>query len=90
MAMADDMPAYDSWEATLLDGSFEDSLDALRDVVSRLETGQLPLSDSVRCYEYGARLARRCKRLLDEAELTISTIDGENDNGHIWDGELLT
>ena len=82
--------AYDTWESVLLDGSFEASLEALRDVVSRLETGQLLLEDSVRCYELGARLARRCKRLLDEAELTISRIDEEDDNEIVLIGEIPT
>jgi exodeoxyribonuclease VII small subunit len=68
---------YDQWEAVSNEGAFEDALMALREVVSCLETGQLRLNDSVRCFELGTILARRCERLLEEAELRISRLDAE-------------
>ena len=68
---------YDDWERVLRAGAFEEALSALRDVVAHLEAGSLKLDDAVRCYEVGSLLARRCERLLDEAELRISRLDDD-------------
>ena len=68
-------PPYDYWHSTLTDGSFEDVYEALTDVVAQLEDAQLPLADSLACYELGVRLAERCERFLEEAELRISRLD---------------
>lgn len=71
--------AYDDWQRLVRDGEFEETLAALRDVVGHLEAGNLRLDDAVRCYEIGTLLARRCERLLDEAELRITRLDDEQD-----------
>lgn len=68
---------FDDWEAIAHDGAFEEALAALREVVAHLEAGSPRLDDAVRCYELGSKLARRCERLLDEAELRISRLDDE-------------
>ncbi len=81
--MGDDESAvlpFKKWEGVSNDGAFEDSLIALREVVGHLETGQLRLNDSVRCFEIGTLLARRCERLLEEAELRISRLDAGADD----------
>jgi exodeoxyribonuclease VII small subunit len=69
--------AYDDWDRIVRDGAFEETLDALRDVVAQLEAGSLRLDDAVHCYELGSGLARRCERLLDEAELRVSRIEDD-------------
>ncbi len=52
----------------------------LREVVERLEGGNLSLEDSLRVYEEGVGLARRGHELLDRAEkrveLLVSTAGG--------------
>lgn len=68
---------FEQWERSLQDGTFEDALAVLRDVVGHLELGQLRLNDAVRCYEIGTLLARRCEHLLDDAELRISRLDDD-------------
>lgn len=65
----------DRWIAALEHGSFEDVLAALEEVVGRLEEGQLALADSVNCFELGMRLADRCDRFLNEAELRVSRLE---------------
>jgi exodeoxyribonuclease VII small subunit len=70
---------FESWERISRDGSFEESLEALQEVVAILETGNHRLDDSVRCYELGTLLARHCERLLNDAELRISRLDEESD-----------
>ncbi len=63
------------WERALTEGTFEDALIALERAAKRLEAGNLPLADSVRCFEIGNQLAARCSALLDDAELRISRLD---------------
>lgn len=63
------------WEFVLAEGTFEEALAALQEIVARLEVGRLSLDDSLRCYELGMLLARRCEKMLAEAELRISRLD---------------
>ena len=53
---------------------FDRSLEELRDVVSRLEAGGLPLEESIALYERGVALHDRCARLLAAAELRVQRL----------------
>lgn len=53
---------------------FDEALEQLREVVSRLETGGLPLEDSIALYERGAALHDHCARLLDTAEARVQRL----------------
>ena len=48
--------------------SFEEALRALEDVVRRLETGDVPLEESISRYERGEQLRRHCPARLDAAQ----------------------
>jgi exodeoxyribonuclease VII small subunit len=54
--------------------SFEDALKALEDVVRKLETGEVPLDDSIALYERGERLRKHCQARLDAAQARIEKI----------------
>ncbi len=54
--------------------SFEDALRALEDVVRRLESGEVPLDDSISLYERGEALRRHCQARLDAAQARIEKI----------------
>lgn len=54
--------------------SFEDALKALEDVVRKLETGEVPLEDSIGLYERGEALRRHCQARLDAAQARIEKI----------------
>ncbi|KRA83431.1 exodeoxyribonuclease VII small subunit [Altererythrobacter sp. Root672] len=54
--------------------SFEDALRALEDVVRRLETGDVPLEESISLYERGEQLRRHCQARLDAAQVRIEKI----------------
>jgi exodeoxyribonuclease VII small subunit len=54
--------------------SFDKALEELREVVSRLEAGGLPLEESIALYERGAALHEHCGRLLDSAELRVQRL----------------
>lgn len=54
--------------------SFEEALKRLEEIVQRLERGELPLEESLTCYEEGIRLSRFCHQKLEEAERKIETL----------------
>jgi exodeoxyribonuclease VII small subunit len=64
--------------------NFDQLLDRLRQVVERLEKGDLTLEDSLAAFEEGVKLARRGAEILDGAERRVEILlKGE-------DGELRT
>ena len=54
--------------------SFEEAYSQLTELVKKMESGQLPLADSVAAYEQGIKLKAYCEQLLKEAELKIETL----------------
>jgi exodeoxyribonuclease VII small subunit len=54
--------------------SFEDAYKQLTDLVKKIESGELPLADSVRAYEAGIKLKTHCEKLLKDAELKIEKL----------------
>ena len=54
--------------------SFEDALRALETIVRQLESGDVPLEDSISLYEKGERLRQHCQKRLDAAQARIERI----------------
>jgi len=54
--------------------TFEEALKALEDVVRTLETGEVPLDDSISLYERGELLRKHCQARLDAAQARIEKI----------------
>lgn len=54
--------------------TFEEALRALEDVVRKLETGEVPLEESISLYERGEQLRRHCQARLDAAQARIEKI----------------
>ncbi|MFV0643824.1 MAG: exodeoxyribonuclease VII small subunit [Sphingomonadaceae bacterium] len=54
--------------------SFEDSLRALEEIVRKLESGDVPLDDSITLYERGEKLRQHCQARLDAAQARIEKI----------------
>ena len=54
--------------------SFEDALKELERIVSRLESGDATLDESIQLYERGDRLRARCAERLDAAQARIEAI----------------
>ena len=54
--------------------SFEDALRALEEVVRKLESGEVPLDDSISLYERGEALRKHCQARLDAAQARIERI----------------
>jgi exodeoxyribonuclease VII small subunit len=53
---------------------FEDALNKLEKIVSKLENGDIPLEESLKLFEEGIRLARFCNQKLDEAEKKVEIL----------------
>jgi exodeoxyribonuclease VII small subunit len=58
----------------MTDLKFEDCLTRLEQIVGALETGNLPLEESLKVFEEGITLARHCSRYLDDAERRIDML----------------
>jgi len=56
------------------DIKFEDALQRLEQIVDQLESGDLPLEESLKVFEEGVALARRCSKYLEEAEKRIELL----------------
>ncbi len=53
---------------------FEKAMQELEDIVGKLEKGAVSLDESVKLYERGEALKKRCETLLREAEARIEKI----------------
>lgn len=69
-------------EPATLDGrpiddlKFEEALEALEEMVGRLEAGEMSLEESVASFETGMRLVKACSARLDEAERRVEILVG--------------
>lgn len=54
--------------------SFEQAMERLEAIVSRLESGDVPLEKAIELYQEGMALSRLCGRKLEEAERRIEML----------------
>ena len=54
--------------------TFEKAIEELESIVTRLESGKVPLEESVTMYERGEALKKRCEDLLRAAEARVEKI----------------
>jgi len=57
--------------------SFEESIRLLKEIVDKIEQGQIPLQDSLDQYEKGMSLIKHCRGILQKAEKRIEKISRE-------------
>ena len=59
--------------------SFEQALERLEEIVSKIEDGQVSLEQSIEKYAEGIKLIDQCRSILDKAEKKIELLTkGEN------------
>jgi len=58
--------------------TYEEAFTELEKLIFSLEIEKLSLEESIALYERGQLLAQHCTQLLDQAELRINQISGEN------------
>ena len=68
--------------------SFEQAIETLTGIVDRIESGQVPLAESLEQYEKGMALIKHCRGILLDAEKRIEEIgDDEPDDELDEEGE---
>jgi exodeoxyribonuclease VII small subunit len=58
---------------------FEQSLDALEQLVEQMERGDMSLEESLAAYECGVGLYRKCQTALEQAELRVRLLSDPQD-----------
>ena len=53
---------------------FESALTELETLISRMESGELSLDESLKAFERGIELTRKCQSSLEAAELRVQTL----------------
>ena len=59
--------------------NFETSMQRLEQIVRTMERGDVALEDSLKLFQEGTELVRRCGKLLDEAQLQVTKILADPD-----------
>ena len=59
--------------------SFEQALEELNNIVTRLESGEPGLEESLELFRSGIELTEKCNKLLDDAEQKIKVIENGGD-----------
>ena len=54
--------------------NFEQNIQRLEQIVRAMERGDVPLEESLKLFQEGTDLVRKCGKLLDEAELQVKMI----------------
>jgi exodeoxyribonuclease VII small subunit len=62
-------------QTTELPRSFEAALAELEDLVGRMETGELPLQESLAVYKRGAELLAYCQSALKDAQQQVQVME---------------
>jgi exodeoxyribonuclease VII small subunit len=57
--------------------TFEQAIGQLKEIVNKIEQGQIPLQDSLDQYEKGMALIKHCRDILQKAEKRIEKISRE-------------
>lgn len=72
-----------------MEKSFETSLAELEEIVGKLESGDLPLEESLELFEKGIKLSRECRERLTKAERRIEILM-KDANGDLSTAEIET
>jgi exodeoxyribonuclease VII small subunit len=67
--------------------SFEQAMAELAQLVTQMESGQLPLEASVAAYARGSELVRYCAAQLEKVESQVKVLEGEMLKPFSTDGE---
>jgi exodeoxyribonuclease VII small subunit len=66
--------------ATVKSLSFEQAIKELEEIITELESGNLPLEKTLSSFEKGMLLAQHCSKLLDTADLKVQQLSGGADS----------
>lgn len=60
---------------------FEQAIDQLEQLIEQIESGEIGLEESLKRYEHGTKLIRRCRAILDSAEKKIAELTADENGG---------
>ncbi len=56
---------------------FETEMKKLSDIAAKMETGDLPLEESMKLYTEAVELTKKLKEYIDEAKLKVEALEGK-------------
>ena len=56
---------------------FEAEMKKLTDIAAKMETGDLPLEESMKLYTEAVELTKKLKEYIDGAKLRVETLEGK-------------
>lgn len=59
--------------------TFEENMHRLEQIVRAMERGDVPLEESLKLFQEGTELVRKCGMILDEAQLQVKKITTASD-----------
>ena len=59
--------------------TFEGNMEELEKIVQELEKGNLNLDESIKKFEQGMKISKKCNEFLEEAEKKITILIQDND-----------
>lgn len=59
--------------------NFEENMENLEKIVQELEKGELNLDDSIKKFEEGMSISKKCNEILEEAEKKITILIKKDD-----------
>ncbi|WGS32247.1 exodeoxyribonuclease VII small subunit [Enterococcus faecalis] len=65
--------------------TFEESLNALEEIVQRLERGDVPLEEALAAFQEGIALSKQCQDTLEKAEKTLTKMMTENNEEIVFE-----
>lgn len=65
--------------------TFEESLNALEEIVQRLERGDVPLEEALAAFQEGMALSKQCQDTLEKAEKTLTKMMTENNEEIVFE-----
>ena len=65
--------------------TFEESLNALEEIVQRLERGDVPLEEALAAFQEGMALSKLCLDTLEKAEKTLTKMMTENNEEIVFE-----
>ena len=65
--------------------TFEESSNALEEIVQRLERGDVPLEEALAAFQEGMALSKQCQDTLEKAEKTLTKMMTENNEEIVFE-----
>ncbi len=57
-----------------VENSFENKIKRLEEIVSKIESSEIELEDSIKLFEEGVKLSKDCQGALDQAEKKVKVL----------------